>query len=169
MNRLVFILLISASFSQKIDITSSEIKYYGNHFLHSWVGVSNKAKSTVIFDEIKKNGSVLIEVPLKSFNSKVSSRDSNMLFYTDAIDYPNVKFKSSEISIVNDSVKIIGSLSFHGITKQLSTTGTISSSDGFKVEGSFIIKLSDFKVSRPSFMFKKINDSIQVDYIFLSN
>ena len=100
MNRLVFILLISVSFSQNIDITSSEIKYYGNHFLHSWVGVSNKAKSTVIFDEIKKNGSVLIEVPLKSFDSKVSSRDSNMLFYTDAIDYPNVKFKSSEISIV---------------------------------------------------------------------
>ena len=169
MNRLVFILIISASFAQNIDITSSEIKYFGNHYLHSWVGISNNSKSTVVFDKINKKGSVLIEVPLKSFNSKVSSRDSNMLFYTEAIDYPNVKFKSSEISIVNDSVKIIGSLSFHGITKQLSTTATISSSDGFKVEGSFIIKLSDFKVSRPSFMFLKIDDSVQIDYTFLAN
>ena len=169
MNRIVFILLISVSFSQKIDITSSEIKYYGNHFLHSWIGISDKATSTVTYDQIKKNGSVTLEVPLKSFDSKVSGRDSNMLFYTDAIDYPNVKFKSSEISIVKDSVKIIGDLSFHGITKSLSTTATINTTDGFKVEGSFIINLSDFNVSRPTFMFIKIDDSIRIEYTFLAN
>ena len=100
MNRLVFILLISVSFSQNIDIASSEIKYFGNHFLHSWIGVSNKATSTIIYDEIKKDGSVTIEVPLNSFDSKISGRDSNMLFYTDALDYPIVKFKSSEISTI---------------------------------------------------------------------
>ncbi|MBT7525126.1 MAG: YceI family protein, partial [Candidatus Marinimicrobia bacterium] len=98
MNRLLLILLISVSFAQKIDISSSEIKYYGNHFLHSWIGISSEVKSTVIYDGLKKNGSVSIKVPLSSFDSKVSSRDSNMLFYTDAIDYPNVKFKSTEIS-----------------------------------------------------------------------
>jgi polyisoprenoid-binding protein YceI len=169
MNRLVFILLISVSFSQNIDIASSEIKYFGNHFLHSWIGVSNKATSTIIYDEIKKDGSVTIEVPLNSFDSKISGRDSNMLFYTDALDYPIVKFKSSEISTVNDSVKIIGDLSFHGISKRLSTLATINTSNGFKVEGSFIIKLSDFNVSRPTFMFMKMDDLIRIDYTFHAN
>jgi|TARA_B110000263_G_scaffold124714_1_gene108464 polyisoprenoid-binding protein YceI len=169
MNRLVFILLISVSFSQNIDIASSEIKYFGNHFLHSWIGVSNKATSTIIYDEIKKDGSVTIEVPLNSFDSKISGRDSNMLFYTDALDYPIVKFKSSEISTFNDSVEIIGDLLFHGISKRLSTSATINTSNGFKVEGSFIIKLSDFNVSRPTFMFMKMDDLIRIDYTFHAN
>ena len=95
MNRIVFILLISVSFSQKIDITSSEIKYYGNHFLHSWIGISDKATSTVTYDQIKKNGSVSLEVPLKSFDSKVSGRDSNMLFYTDCLLYTSTSPRDS--------------------------------------------------------------------------
>ena len=169
MNRLVFILLISVSFSQNIDIASSEIKYFGNHFLHSWIGVSNKATSTIIYDEIKKDGSVTIEVPLNSFDSKISGRDSNMLFYTDALDYPIVKFKSSEIFTFNDSVEIIGDLLFHGISKRLSTSAIINTSNGFKVEGSFIIKLSDFNVSRPTFMFMKMDDLIRIDYTFHAN
>ncbi|MBT7525569.1 MAG: YceI family protein [Candidatus Marinimicrobia bacterium] len=169
MNRLLLILLISVSFAQKIDITSSEIKYYGNHFLHSWIGISSKVKSTVIYDGLKKNGSVSIKVPLSSFDSKVSSRDSNMLFYTDAIDYPNVKFKSTEISMINDSVRIVGNLSFHGITKSISTKASINTSNGFKVQGSFIIKLSDYNVPRPTFMFIKIDDQIRIEYTFQTN
>ena len=169
MKRLVFILLISVSLSQKIEITSSEIKYLGNHFLHSWIGISSKAKSTVTYDETKNNGRISIEVPLNSFDSKVSSRDSNMLFYTDAIDYPNVKFESTEISIIKDSVMIVGNLSFHGTIKSISTTASLNTSNGLEVQGSFIIKLSDFNIPRPTLMFIKIDDQIQIEYTFESD
>ena len=169
MNRILFLLLISISFSQKIDINSAEIKYFGNHFLHSWIGISNEVKSTVIYDELNRTGSVLIEVPLSSFDSKVSSRDSNMLFYTDAIDYPNVKFESKEISMIKDSVRIVGNLSFHGITKSISTKAKIKTLNGFKAKGSFLINLSDFNLPRPTFMFIKIDDQIRIEYTFQTN
>ena len=80
-----------------------------------------------------------------------------------------MKFKSSEISTFNYSVEIIGDLLFHGISKRLSTSATINTSNGFKVEGSFIIKLSDFNVSRPTFMFMKMDDLIRIDYTFHAN
>ena len=86
--------------------------------MHNWSGTSTQAKTSVSYNDSKENGSVIVRVRLDSFDSKLYSRDSNMLYYTDAIEFPEVVFKSTQAKVVNDSICIEGNLTFHGITKK---------------------------------------------------
>ena len=162
----VSIILLTLSFSQNLELSSAEIKYYGYHVMHNWTGTSTQARSQTFYDDATKTGSVTIRVRLDSFDSKLSSRDSNMLYYTDALDFPEVVFKSTQANVDRDSVFIEGDLTFHGITKKIKTSAYIQLDKNPTVKGSFNIKLSDFNVRRPSLMFIKIKDEIRIDYLF---
>ena len=154
------------SFSQSLDFSSSEIKYFGYHLMHNWTGSSSEVKTDVSYSESTKNGSVTVKVRLDSFDSKLYSRDSNMLYYTDAIDYPEVVFKSTQAKVVNDSVYIEGNLTFHGVTKKIKTNAFIDLDRNPSINGTFYINLSDFNITRPSLMFVKIKDRMRIDYFF---
>ena len=134
--------------------------------MHNWTGASTQARSQIFYDDVTKTGSVTIRVRLDSFDSKLSSRDSNMLFYTDALDFPEVVFKSTQANVDRDSVYIEGDLTFHGITKKIKTSAYIQIDNNPTVSGSFQINLSDFNVRRPSLMFIKIKDEVRIDYLF---
>ena len=166
MKLLVLSFIISISFSQNQDFSLSEIKYFGSHAMHNWSGTSTQAKTSVSYDGSKENGSVIVKVRLDSFDSKLYSRDSNMLYYTDAIEFPEVVFKSTQAKVVNDSIYIEGNLTFHGITKKVKTSAFIKLDKYPSVNGTFDINLSDFNVQRPSLMFIKIKDRIRIDYSF---
>ena len=166
MKLFVPIILLTLSFSQNLDLSSSEIKYYGYHVMHNWTGTSTQARSQISYDDATKTGSVTIRVRLDSFDSKLSSRDSNMLYYTDALDFPEVVFKSTQANVDRDSVFIEGDLTFHGITKKIKTSAYIQLDKNPTVNGSFRIKLSDFNVRRPSLMFIQIKDEVRIDYLF---
>jgi len=166
MKLFVPIMLLTLSFSQNLDLSSSEIKYYGYHVMHNWTGTSTQARSQIFYDDATKTGSVTVRVRLDSFDSKLSSRDSNMLYYTDALDFPEVVFKSTQANVDRDSVFIEGDLTFHGITKKIKTSAYIQLDKNPTVNGSFRIKLSDFNVRRPSLMFIQIKDEVRIDYLF---
>ena len=51
----------------------------------------------------------------------------------------------------------------------MSGLSLIMKGKGFKVQGSFIIKLSDYNAPRPTFMFIKIDDQIRIEYTFQTN
>ena len=134
--------------------------------MHNWSGTSTQAKTSVSYNDSKENGSVIVRVRLDSFDSKLYSRDSNMLYYTDAIEFPEVVFKSTQAKVVNDSIYIEGNLTFHGITRKVKTSAFITLDEYPSVNGTFDINLSDFNVQRPSLMFIKIKDRIRIDYSF---
>ena len=166
MKLFVLSFIISISFSQNQDFSLSEIKYFGSHAMHNWSGTSTQAKTSVSYNDSKENGSVIVRVRLDSFDSKLYSRDSNMLYYTDAIEFPEVVFKSTQAKVVNDSIYIEGNLTFHGITRKVKTSAFITLDEYPSVNGTFDINLSDFNVQRPSLMFIKIKDRIRIDYSF---
>ena len=166
MKLFVLSFIISISFSQNQDFSLSEIKYFGSHAMHNWSGTSTQAKTSVSYNDSKENGSVIVRVRLDSFDSKLYSRDSNMLYYTDAIEFPEVVFESTQAKVVNDSIYIEGNLTFHGITKKVKTSAIIKLDEYPSVNGTFDINLSDFDVQRPSLMFIKIKDRIRIDYSF---
>lgn len=169
MKLVILFLSIALSFSQNLDFSSSEIKYYGYHVLHNWIGVSTSSNSKVLYDASSKTGSASVSVRLDSFDSKLSSRDSNMLYYTNAIDFPEVVFKSTEAKVTEDSVYIQGNLTFHGVTKKIKTSAHIQLNNIQTLSGSFNIKLSDFNVKRPSLMFIEIDDNVRIEYSFKSS
>ena len=143
-----------------------EIKYYGSHLLHDWIGISKTIIGEIDYNIKEMNANAIIVTPLRSFNSRVPSRDSNMLIYTNAIDHPEVVFESTNFEFVKDSVHIYGDLSFNGITKSMKTSALFMQGDNIYISGSFFIRLSDYEIIRPSFMFMKIDDSVKIEYYF---
>lgn len=166
--KLIYFLFFAVISGQNIKIENAKVQYFGSHFLHKWTGVSNELSGVIFFDKNDKNHKAKLKVPLTSFDSRNSNRDSNMLTYAEAYSYPLVIFESNLIEKNGDSVLINGQINFHGITKPMTTTAKIDTTDGFKVFGSFYIKLSDYKIQRPGLMFVKIDDSIKINFLIQS-
>ncbi len=153
-------------FGQKFDIkNNSKIKYYGYHYTKNWEGDSNNIMGEINYNFTDNSvNNCSLRVNLSSFDSGNTNRDSNMLTYLEAFNYPDVVFVSRNISIKGDYAYINGKLTLHGITKEIDTKAQLSLSDGFIASGSFNILLSDFKIERPALLFKKIKDEIKIEF-----
>ena len=164
---LLFTLLISVNLCSQefweIDSNSSFIKYSGNHFLHNW-DAQNDEISGLLNIENGTIDNVGVIAKVKDFNSGNSSLDSNAMRVVEALQYPNVIFRSSLIEQNDDRVYLEGVLEFHGIKQNLKVEGNIERlEDQIKINMDFIIKLSDFEIKRPSLLLRKVEDEILVE------
>ena len=168
---LIFVLSTNILFSQeilRIDNSISSISYSGTHFLHNWDATNDNITGLIELNDnqISKIGVI---AKVKDFKSGNSSLDSNSYRVLDALRIPNIIFRSSEILDSLDFVNISGTISFHGIEKDLNVLIDRSTqNDTISLKGRFIINLSDFNVKRPSLLLQKINNEleIQVNLVF---
>ena len=153
-------------FGQTFEVSkASKITYYGSHYAHDWQGHSSGISGRILYDaDDQTANSCSLRVDLTTFDSGNSNRDSNMLTYLNAFQYPDIMFVSNEISVEGINAFIKGQLTFHGITKDLNLKADISFTNGFNAEGSFTILLSDYEVERPALLFKKIADEIKLKF-----
>ena len=153
-------------FGQTFEVSkASKITYYGSHYAHDWQGHSSGISGRILYDaDDQTANSCSLRVYLTTFDSGNSNRDSNMLTYLDAFQYPDIMFAANEISVKGKNASIKGQLTFHGITKDLNLTADILFTDGFNAEGSFTILLSDYEVERPALLFKKIADEMKLKF-----
>jgi polyisoprenoid-binding protein YceI len=168
MRKLIIILFFQVAFAQgvpvTIDIEQSFISYDGRHPAHNWTGVSKEIKGSFIFDKDNPTASnVDLFVPVFSFDSKNSNRDSNMLDVIEDYFYPTVSFTSSEILKEENQYYIKGLLFFHGIKKEITIpVNFILDDKKIKVDADFSISLTDYKIKRPSLLTIKMKDDITI-------
>ncbi len=168
MKKLIFILFFQFLFSQtipvEINLEKSFISYDGKHPAHNWTGISKEIKGSFIFDKDQPIlSSVDLYVPVFSFDSKNSNRDSNMLDVIEEYFYPSVGFISSSIIKQKDQYYINGMIFFHGIQKEVRIpVDFIIDNDTIIVDTSFNISLSDYNIKRPSLLTIKMNDKIKI-------
>ncbi len=165
---LIFI-LFSLTYGNKYTEFSGKVTYYANHVLHKWNGVSNEINGFINYVNGGNEFSCGIKIPIASFDSKNASRDSNMLIYTNAIDFPDIVFSANDIEIIQNKAKVKGVLSFGGINRDIISDVDILITDNILFSGKIVIKLSDFKITRPSLLFKKIDDEIYIDFSITAN
>mgnify|MGYP004004635217 FL=1 len=168
MRKLIIILFFQVAFAQgvpvTIDIEQSFISYDGRHPAHNWTGVSKEIKGSFIFDKDNPTASnVDLFVPVFSFDSKNSNRDSNMLDVIEDYFYQTVSFTSSEILKEENQYYIKGLLFFHGIKKEITIPVNFTLDDKkIKVDADFSISLTDYKIKRPSLLTIKMKDDITI-------
>lgn len=164
MYSILIIIFTSLLNAWQIDTTASQISYKGEHPLHSWEGTSREINFKM--DCEKNICELFISVPLNSFDSGNDSRDSNMLYYTESLLYPNVSFKSKKFNFnsVNDtSIDMSGILDFHGIQKEIPIKVSLSKeSNSFIGKCDFDIDITSFNVERPSLLMMKISEIIKI-------
>ena len=164
------IILITSTiiFAEKYTDFSGKVTYYGNHVLHKWSGESKTINGFLSYNEQNNEFACDIKIPIISFDSKNSSRDSNMLIYTNAIDHPNIQFKSDDLRISSNKAEVNGTLYFGGQSKNISVELDVITGKDVSFSGAFIIKLSDYDITRPSLLFKKIDDEIEITFSIIA-
>ena len=158
-----FLSLLNAS---SFRIENSLITYLGVHYLHKWEGSTSDVKGVVSYDKNIDQYECSILIPLNTFSSGNDNRDSNMLVYCRAFDFPNINFQSTSIKVKGSALEIEGKIEFAGEEKEIKTNAKLNRLDNnlFAIEGELDILLSEFKVERPSLLFVEIEDLVKIKY-----
>jgi polyisoprenoid-binding protein YceI len=168
----IILLFVIISFSiAQIELVSSTITYHGSHPLHDWSGTSISAQ--IKFDcNDSKVCSVVMNIPVDSFNSNNENRDSNMYDVLEGYYYPQITYMFKDLNLISiqDYYKNNGVLTLHGVSNDhnLNVHCTKNNSDIF-CDSDFDIRLTDFNIERPSLLFMKIEDLVQINCSFHFN
>ncbi|MEY3178768.1 MAG: hypothetical protein RJB42_1009 [Bacteroidota bacterium] len=170
MRLLIFIFLlpalVQAQVKKPIDKKKSSITYSMNHLLHAWDGTSKELNGVVQFNNKNEIEKVAIVSKVSAFDSKSSNRDSHMLEVTEAIKFPNISFYTTALTEAKKGEwDVKGILQFHGVNKEISFKSTSKENNGVtEMIGNFIFLLEDFKIERPSFMLKPVDNEVKVRF-----
>lgn len=169
--RILLLLLFSTGFllaqtKKAIDRKKSTITYSMNHLLHAWDGTSSDLNGAV---QLKADGSiekVAIVSKVSAFDSKSSNRDAHLLEVVEALKFPNISFYSTSVTAAKDgTLDVKGVLQFHGVNKETAFKAIAKNVNGTtQVTGNFIFLLEDFKIERPSFMLKPVDNEVKVKF-----
>ena len=162
----LFSFFLSLSNASSFRVENSLITYFGVHYLHKWEGSTSDVKGVVSHNKNIDQYECSISVPLSTFSSGNDNRDSNMLVYCRAFDFPNINFQSTSIKVNESTLEIEGKIEFAGEEKEIKTNAKLNSLDNnlFAIEGELDILLSEFKVERPSLLFVEIEDLVKIKY-----
>ena len=119
-----------------------------------------------------KTGNMQFAVMMKGFEfERALMQEHFNENYIESSKYPKAEFKGQVINN-NDikynadgsyTAKVKGTLTIHGETKDVETTGTMEVKNGkVSTNADFIIQLSDFKISIPSIVSDKISNTVNI-------
>ena len=164
---LLFLPVLGISQTKKqIDKTKSSITYSMNHLLHAWDGTSKDLNGVVVVGADNKIEKVAIVSKVSAFDSENSNRDAHLLEVVEALKFPNISFYSTAITeSKKGELDVKGILQFHGVNKEISfKANAIPGKNNVQVTGNFIFLLEDFKIERPSFMLKPVDNEVKVKF-----
>ncbi len=149
------------------DKKASTISYAMRHPMHTWEGISRDVTAAIVYDdEAKKVETVAVVAKVASFDSQNANRDSHAIESMEGIKYPNVTFSSQQVQDDGASkLTVTGNLTFHGVTRPVTIPVTRKMSGGMAVyEGSFDLKLTDFKIEKPTLMMVPVEDELKMKF-----
>ena len=119
-----------------------------------------------------QTGDMQFSVLIKSFHFEKALMEEHFNEnYLESDKFPKATFKGvisdvSKISFTTDgmySVSVSGDLTLHGVTKKISSTGTITVKGGkISADSKFNIKLADYNVSIPKLVKDNISETVEV-------
>jgi len=166
-------LLLSAAIAGKLtlkaDKATSSITYHCVHPLHEWDGVDKNVICVMNYlDSSNSIEKVAMLAKVADFDTQNSNRDSHAMEVLDGIKYPNVTFSSTSIVADGNHLKVNGNLNFHNEIRAISFDAVrVDADKQISVTGSFSILLSDYKIARPSFMLKDMEDKMDLSFVMV--
>ena len=171
------IFLLIAIFSLSITIVSGQGKYFtksGKIDFFSTTPVEdikalNKSVSAVLD---VNTGNIQFSILMKGFQFKKGLMQEHFNdSYVESDKFPNSEFKgqiinNNEINYSkngNNTAKVKGMLTIHGVTNEIETTGTLSVKDGkINLNAVFHLLVADYKISVPALVRDNIAKKIKI-------
>ena len=161
---LIFLALTTVGFSQKMMTRSGEIKFDATvpGAMDPVVGTSNTVSS--IFD--KTTGELVVQGMVKSFKFKSPLMEEHFNEnYMESDKLPKTSFKGKVVgySSKEGSYEVEGDLTIHGVTNKVKTKMNFATSGGkLAANGSFVVKLKDYKLEVPSMAKKTLAETAKI-------
>jgi polyisoprenoid-binding protein YceI len=173
MKKIVFVLLISgiipiALHAQKYITKTGHVTFYSYAPIENITAKNDQVSAALDIT----SGEFVFKVLMKSFEfAKNKMQDDFNEDYVESDKYPNASFTGKVINVKdiniakNDSVivQVEGDLTIHGVTKKMTTSGTIGVKDGVLTGYSkFTILLKDYNISVPNTVVNNISKTIEI-------
>ena len=117
----------------KMDPARSKIAFSVRHLLGTARGNFSKFNGTIVVDrEHPERSAVTVHIEAASIDTGISKRDDHLreaLF--NVAQYPEITFKSRRVTHTGaNSAEIVGDLTMHGVTREITLNVQLLSSDG---------------------------------------
>jgi hypothetical protein len=148
--------------SGKYELQKSSVNYLVTYLIKKAEGESAESRGK---GECTNSCEFLVAAPIKSFQSKDSNRDTNMLRYTKAEKFPLVVVKVSSKNVLENGVLFADlEIDFGGVKhlyKNISFNAFFK--DGIlHVEGKLDLLLDQHKIEKPSLMGVEIKEIVPI-------
>lgn len=137
------------------------------------IGGSFEARTTALAGEVglvlDAGGSVrgTLTVDLRTLKTGISLRDTHLREHYLEVDrgpeFAVATLNEIRIDHLTGPSRFSGKLTVHGVEREVSGTANLRrDSRGFRVDARFPLRVSDFQISRPSYLGVGVTDDIQV-------
>lgn len=154
--------------AQTHEVTEAEIIFSSRTQIERFQGITSSA--TGLLDA--ETGAFRFEVPVDSIRTGNDRRDAAMRDdYLLSEQFPVISFSGtiahwSGLPQEPASYEALGTFIIAGNERELTITGTLAWKEAtgtIRIESRFEIALSDFGISRPRFLFVRLNDTQQLE------
>jgi polyisoprenoid-binding protein YceI len=174
------LLIVLFSFLNQVDYkvgNESSLLIKGTSTLHDWEMKSLKATGTASFDtegtQLAGLKSLSISIPAESLKSDKSAMDKNAYKSLRTSDHKNIRFQMTRLTKFEKSgnqyqIVCDGSLEIAGKSKTTTVSATcLEKSDGtVQCKGEKSLKMSEYDVEPPSFMFGSVKTGDEITVLF---
>lgn len=161
---IVFLLLVTNFFSQKMITRSGEIKFDATvpGAMDEVIGITKTASA--IFD--KSTAEIVVLGLVKSFKFKLPLMEEHFNEnYLESDKFPKANFKGKVLNFgsKSGSYDVEGEMTIHGVTNKVKTKVSIAN-EGTKLlmSGIFTLKLSDYKIDVPALAKRTLSETAKV-------
>ena len=153
----------------RLEPANSTLSYHITWTLHDATGVSKQLQGAAALKP--GEAQVQIRTEVGSFDSGNANRDSHMKETVEAAKYQFVSLKGVIKNFnppasypVTLKQMLDAQIEFHGVTRpmQIPVEITFTDASHLRAHSEFDISLDNFKIDRPSLMFKKIDDKTHI-------
>ncbi|MBS4001718.1 MAG: YceI family protein [Desulfobulbaceae bacterium] len=181
MKNIIYIIFLLFAFNianaQEYQVDKSKknlVKFTSEMPVESFDGVTNKIDGYLYMkSDNLKDAEIYFEVDLNSVDTGIGLRNRHMredYLHTDKYQFTNFKGNLTTIKEVSQTefdVVASGKMFIHGVTREISINGKIYKvPNGYQLKSQFIVKLTDYNIKVPKFMFVRISEDIQLTLDF---
>lgn len=182
-NLILSLLLAGLVFSPDSDAQAlyrqtgeSYVSISGTSTLNEWTMTSKDTKYQAMF-EVSPEGklvripSLTLTVRSESLKSGHSAMDKNAYSTLNTSTFKNIVFELASSSILDTQATCEGNLTVAGVTRKISVEGTVRvlPDKSFLISGTKKLKMSDFNVEPPTFMFGTVTTGDEITVSFNAN
>lgn len=175
---LILLAGVSILNAQTLTVKETTITIKGTSTLHDWTMTSNKVVTDATLTVTENSvsiGKLKSTLPVKTLKSGNGTMDDNAYKALNANKFSNIEYEILSVQSykpVTGDIEVLVALTISGVRKEIHVTGKVITENNQKsIRGEKAIKMTDYKVDPPQFMFgamKTGNDLVVVFDITLS-